>query len=74
MPRKKKNADEPKVEEKKKLPPLKDLKDKTIDKLNKKYFDLLPKENFPKTPTITRDLDDLEIKINARLKELGYDK
>lgn len=34
--------------------------DVVVATLKKRYFDLLPKENFPGTPEITREADHLE--------------
>lgn len=47
------------------------LEDQEIIDLKKKYFKLIVKENIPNTPTLTKQLDEIELKIKNRTTELS---
>lgn len=40
----------------------------TISELKKRYFETISKENYPKTPDITKQADELESQIKKLLK------
>lgn len=41
-----------------------------ISSLKKRYFDILRKENYPKTPEITKEADNIEKAIRDMQKKL----
>ena len=44
--------------------------DEVLVALKERYFNLLKKENYPKTPQLTTTLDKIEGVINKRIEEI----
>lgn len=44
--------------------------DETIKSLKKKYFKIIPYEQFPKTPKNTKELDKIEREIEHRKEQI----
>lgn len=47
------------------------MNDIILQTLKKRYFDLASRENYPHTPPITKELDELEAAIRDRITEVS---